>query len=99
MPDVFYRRRFCLGPDHPCLPGHFPGEPVFPGVLVLELLATALRESLARPLRRVSQVKYLQPWRPGREVELQLQEAGSRVAFEVWDGDRMLARGLAEAGL
>ena len=97
MTTPFYRRAWRLDADHPCLPGHFPGAPVVPGVLVLEWLARALRDSRGLRLKRISQVKYLHPWRPGRDVELQLGEAGTGFVFELLDQGQVLARGRAEA--
>ncbi len=98
MATVFHRGMLRLGADHPCLPGHFPGAPVFPGVLVLEALADALRASRGLRLRTIHQVKYLHPWQPGDEVELQLHEAGTRIGFTLQAHGRMLAQGQLEAG-
>ena len=49
--------RFTIDPDHPCLPGHFPGRPVVPGVVVLDRVVEAL-EATHGPLGplRVPQV-------------------------------------------
>ena len=30
---------FVIDPGHPCLPGHFPGRPIMPGVLIVEAMA------------------------------------------------------------
>ena len=39
-----YERTVTINGDHPALPGHFPGHPVVPGVIVLEEVIQALRE-------------------------------------------------------
>ena len=39
-----YERTLTINSDHPALPGHFPGHPVVPGVIVLEEVIQALRE-------------------------------------------------------
>jgi len=31
--------------DHPSLPGHFPGNPVVPGVVILEEVLEAIRQT------------------------------------------------------
>ncbi|RBC43168.1 hypothetical protein BRN41_12545, partial [Xanthomonas oryzae pv. oryzae] len=33
---------FVVPHDHPCLPGHFPGRPVVPGVVVLDHVLQAV---------------------------------------------------------
>ena len=53
---------FVIDPSHPGLPGHFPGAPVVPGVVVLEQALAAI-EVVRGPLGavRLPQVKFLQP--------------------------------------
>ncbi|MHC1480668.1 hydroxymyristoyl-ACP dehydratase [Frateuria aurantia] len=97
MANASYRAVRTLPGEHPCLPGHFPQGPVVPGVLLLEWLAEALRDSGGLRLQRIGQLKYLHPWLPDRAVELRLYPTGTHRAFELWDGEKLLARGQAEA--
>ena len=34
--------QFSIPFEHPALPGHFPGQPVVPGVVILEAVQTAI---------------------------------------------------------
>lgn len=60
---------FAIGADHPALPGHFPGRPIVPGVILLDealaIIATAF--GLAAPLRLL-RVKFTAPVGPGQRV-------------------------------
>ena len=63
--------RFCIPASHPCLADHFPGQPIAPGVLTLDLVARGLLDQLAGAvLAGFPQVKFLQPVLPGQEVEV-----------------------------
>lgn len=39
---------FVVPHDHPCLPGHFPGRPVVPGVVVLDHVLQAVEACMVR---------------------------------------------------
>jgi len=64
---------FTIPADHPSLPGHFPGRPLVPGVVVLERVVEAI-EATHGPLAsmRLPQVKFLQPLLPGETVRIEL---------------------------
>ena len=85
---------FSIAPDHPSLPGHFPGHPVVPGVVVLERVVEAI-EAGHRPLGalRLPQVKFVQPLLPGETARIVLDGASPRWRFQVLRGDVLLASG------
>ena len=68
------RARFDIPRDHPCFPGHFPGQPIFPGVLLLERVMSLAQTSLARSLDEctVYNIKFLAAVVPGDALDVQL---------------------------
>jgi 3-hydroxymyristoyl/3-hydroxydecanoyl-(acyl carrier protein) dehydratase len=86
--------QFSIAPDHPSLPGHFPGHPVVPGVLLLERVLDAI-ESAHGPLGalRLPQVKFLQPLLPGERARVVLEGAAPRWRFQVLRDAVLLASG------
>lgn len=67
---------FTIKPDHPALPGHFPGHPVVPGVVVIDHLIRSLGE--AHPDRTcvgVRRMKFLRQLLPGESVDVVFGEA------------------------
>jgi len=74
--------RFAIPPDHPCLPGHFPGRPVVPGVVLLDAVMEAARAAGLGDATRLPSAKFLRPVLPGEEVEVRIRRAPSgRLAF------------------
>ena len=91
-----------IAQDHPAFAGHFPGQPLVPGVL---LLAYVLEAALADPALvgrlgaapRLSSAKFLSPVRPGDHIELNFDTASNaRLGFEVRCGERIAASGQFE---
>lgn len=56
--------------DHPTAAGHFPGNPIIPGALLLAevLHCIAAREGLALHAGQIKVAKFLHPVRPGDTV-------------------------------
>ena len=66
--------QFSIPPDHPSLPGHFPGRPIVPGVVVLDHVIAAI-EAREGPLGalRLPQVKFVQPLLPGERADIAIE--------------------------
>ncbi len=90
---------FVIPPDHPCLPGHFPGRPLVPGVVLLDRVLAALEAAhrVAAPLR-LPQVKFQQPLLPGERARIELSGEAPRWRFRVLRGEAVLASGEVVAG-
>jgi 3-hydroxymyristoyl/3-hydroxydecanoyl-(acyl carrier protein) dehydratase len=63
--------------DHACFPGHFPGQPILPGVLLLQRVMSLAQTSLAQALDvcTIYNVKFLAAVSPGDQLELRLVSA------------------------
>lgn len=54
-----------ISANHPSLPGHFPGAPLVPGVLILDEVLAALRDKHKDcQLSTIRAVKFLHPLKP-----------------------------------
>ena len=85
---------FTISPDHPSLPGHFPGKPIVPGVVLLERVIEAI-EAAQGPLPplRLPQVKFMQPLFPGESADVHLEGSAPRWRFRVTRAEVLLASG------
>ncbi len=95
MSDV-WRADFLLPHEHPALPGHFPGQPRVPGVLLLEQVARALRAWRGVAMTGVIEAKFLAALQPGRTATIELHADGARVRFAIRQDAVLIARGLLD---
>ena len=94
---IGYEQALRIDAEHPALPGHFPGQPLVPGVILLEQVALALRAWRGQRLGRVLEAKFVAPLLPDEAARLRLTETGeSRIRFEIRRDGMVLARGLVE---
>jgi 3-hydroxymyristoyl/3-hydroxydecanoyl-(acyl carrier protein) dehydratase len=85
---------FTIPADHPSLPGHFPGRPLVPGVVLLERVVEAIETAHGDlGALRLPQVKFLQPLLPGETARIELHGEPPRWRFRVLRGTTLLARG------
>jgi len=90
-----HQTELVIGADHPALEGHFPGNPVVPGVVLLDCALEAAEDWLAQPLEvaTLTQAKFLAPLLPDERAQIALAKSGGTLAFKITRGDTLLAQG------
>ena len=85
---------FTIATDHPAFEGHFPGQPILPGVVLLAEVLAGIERCLDRPLDdvRIKVAKFHAPVGPGAQLEVELTDAGS-IAFTVSSAGTRVATG------
>lgn len=87
--------------DHPATAGHFPGNPIVPGALLLDEVVRAVAEPLGDGDIVVRSAKFFLPVRPGQRLSVswhdQLPGATRFECRLLPDGD-LVAAGLLEIG-
>ena len=78
--DGWSSRAYRFTPDHPTGAGHFPGNPIIPGALLLDRMLQAIGPHAGR--RDIRVAKFLRPVRPGDEVTFRWRGNGRDIAFE-----------------
>jgi len=92
-----------LRPDSPWFDGHFPGNPIFPGLGLLALVEEAVLRGLELPraawaAERFKRVRFRKALRPGARLEIRLactRDGGSlRAEFQLREGEEDVGRGV-----
>ena len=97
-----HRVELPIAPDHPAFAGHFPGQPLLPGVALLAAVLEAILDApalaaLVGDAPRIGAAKFLAPVRPGARLTIELEAGPRGVRFEVREGERVAASGQFEA--
>lgn len=82
--------------EHPAFAGHFPGQPIVPGVVLLDRAMASAETWLGRRVGswQVGNAKFLSPVGPGETLVFTLTRgAGAGIAFSVHAGERLVASG------
>jgi 3-hydroxymyristoyl/3-hydroxydecanoyl-(acyl carrier protein) dehydratase len=72
--------------DHPTAAGHFPGNPIIPGALLLDAVVAAIGQSNIT----IRNTKFLIPTPHGTPLRLRWQGEGAEKRFECRTGDNAL---------
>lgn len=87
--------------NHPSLPGHFPDQPIVPGVVLLELVQrqAAALAGFREGATRWQRVKFLRPVRPEQAIHLHIEGAADQFSFTIRTEDgETVARGQCRHG-
>lgn len=90
-----------IAKNHPSLAGHFPGNPIVPGVVILDEVMQAAKQWRGQlRLKKVVSVKFNSPLKPGNAFSIKMHAEGpSHIAFECSLDGSTLASGRLEVEL
>jgi 3-hydroxyacyl-[acyl-carrier-protein] dehydratase len=92
-----FEGRRTISADHPSLPGHFPGTPIVPGVVILDEILAALTEWRGDShVTAIRAVKFLAPLKPQQPFTISLsagRDAEDAVDFSCRVDDRVVVEG------
>ena len=83
-------------PDHPALAGHFPGTPILPGVMLLDIVLHAITAAtgIALEICEISSVRFLGTASPDDELVIRhILSASGTIRFDIVAGMRKIASG------
>jgi 3-hydroxyacyl-[acyl-carrier-protein] dehydratase len=85
IPTTTHRISLRIAAEHPALPGHFPGRPIVPGVVLLDCVVNAAEAWLERTLvvGALRHAKFTSMLLPEEAAELELQAAGQELRFTI----------------
>jgi 3-hydroxymyristoyl/3-hydroxydecanoyl-(acyl carrier protein) dehydratase len=87
MNSATLRIPLSLPADHPALAGHFPGHPIYPGVVLLDAVIGEIEAHFGSAVRGLPVAKFLAPVRPGMALTLQAERGDNDVRFELATAD------------
>lgn len=87
--------QFTIAADHPALAGHFPGNPVVPGVVLLQRVLSVLSAHLEADQRAVvADAKFVRLLRPGEHCTIAIWRPHQRrFTYECRARLELVARG------
>lgn len=86
---------FVIGHAHPALPGHFPGQPVVPGVVILDQVLALLAGAAGVDSfwLDLPQAKFAEPLLPGQIAHIEIDTEQERARFRVSRDTAVIANG------
>lgn len=88
-----------IAADHPAYAGHFPGQPILPGVVLLDAALHALAGVQGMPAAsgQIKSVKFLSPVLPGEALTLHYAaSAAGGFRFDIRCAARTVASGAVD---
>lgn len=88
------RETLSIPADHPSLPGHFPGEPIIPGAVLLDEIVSLAERRGGWIVEKIITMKFHKMLLPGARFTVELSApAKDIVAFTCTVGEDLLAKG------
>lgn len=95
MSDI--KAEYIIPVDHASLAGHFPRNPVIPGVVIMEKVLDTISQQKTYSSYKIVMVKFLQPLIPPATLTVVLSESsGKKFNFKAMVETDVIANGIIE---
>ena len=86
---------FTISSSHPSLEGHFPGNPVVPGVVILDEVINIVKQySPKHTVSKIPMVKFTHPLLPDQKVLVKINEKNEHtISFTCTHNDNKIVIG------
>jgi 3-hydroxymyristoyl/3-hydroxydecanoyl-(acyl carrier protein) dehydratase len=89
--------RYSIPANHPSLDGHFPGNPIIPGVVILDKTLQSMTQHTPAHSYKIEAIKFLQPFTPPATLTIKLvDKENNKIHFSAMNQDKMIAKGIVE---
>lgn len=87
---------FTIPESHPSLPGHFPGEPIVPGVVLLSEYFSRLQQSLGKSVSKIKRIKFVNIVKPEQLVSVESILSDAKCKFTAKCNQQIIMQGELE---
>ncbi len=95
MTETIAKYPFTL--DHPSLKGHFPGNPVIPGVVILNKVLESISAEKSLKTYRIVSAKFQNPLIPPAVMTVQITEqSANRYNYKAMAEETVISNGIIE---
>ena len=91
---------FTVSSPHPSIPGHFPGNPIVPGAVIIEnVIKVFSRSNDSREITSLSTVKFIKPIEVNQKVDVNFLSISTElISFECVSNNVVLVLGRFKVG-
>ena len=95
MPDI--KVEYSITVDHASLEGHFPGNPVIPGVVIMQKVFETVSQAKPSTHYKIVMTKFLQPLIPPATLSVYLTEKSENtITFKAMVDNDVISNGIIE---
>ncbi len=88
--DLSFCEMMTIKNDHPSLAGHFPDNPIVPGVVILDNVIRLWQTKKNKQINRINNTKFIKILRAGVQGEIQYTEIKEtkKINFIIYDEEK-----------